>query len=111
MAAYKIMQGDEYPITVSLSQDGQVLIPDMVADLEITVADKLRYLFSRSTIGFDTAQNLWWFRPTQKETISLEPDGCAVIARVKYYGNIDFDVKGIPLGTLIVSAGNSKEVI
>ena len=36
----KIMQGDSYPIPVDIMQDGVVVTPEMVEDVEIT--DQLR---------------------------------------------------------------------
>lgn len=36
-----IMQGDSYPIYFDLKQDGKVLTPEMVADVEVYVGDVL----------------------------------------------------------------------
>lgn len=106
----KIYQGDSYPIPVSLRQADQALTPDMVADVRITVGEILSYDASAGEVSFDQTTQLWYFRPTQKETLALDPDSYAVMAKVKYL-NSPADVISVPCGTLVVLDATDTEEI
>ena len=105
----KIMQGDSYAIPFDLTQNGSVLTPAMVVELEVTVGESLTKTYSTGSVGFDDTSQQWYFRPTQAETLSLDAgEAYTVIARVR---DSSGDVKGVVIGTIEVDDGNSTEVI
>lgn len=106
----KIMQGDSYVVPVELKQDGNILSAEMVAELEICVGEALRKRASADEVWFDEGQQKWYFRPTQAETLAMDPDTYSVIARVKYKNN-PADVIGVECGRITIVETNSKEVI
>lgn len=109
MATVKMMQGDSFPVPVELKMDGITLTPEHLEDLEITVGENIRKLFSSGEIGYDASLHYWYFIPSQQETFAMDPDGYSVIARVKFRGNDRWDVKGIRCGMINIEESNSKE--
>lgn len=106
-----IMRGDSYPIFLELTQDGYVLAPEMVSDIEVTVGESFIKKYSRGEVLFDNLLRKWYFRPSQEETLGLtEGEAYQVIARVKYTNN-PADVKGVKCGSIAVEDTNSSEVI
>ena len=77
----KIMQGDSYPIPIDITQDGVVITPEMVEDVEITVGKEIRKLYSTGDITFE--DSTWYFLLTQQETFSISGAN-EVICRLKY---------------------------
>jgi hypothetical protein len=111
MGTIKMMQGDSYYVFIEMTQYEEILLPETVDDLEICVGEALRYSVSGGTVGFDTASQRWFFRPTQEETLSLDPGQYNVIVRVKYANDPLSDVKGVPVGRIIISDTYSEEVL
>ena len=111
MARIKMMRGDSYIVFVNLTQQGNPLTADMVTDVEICIGDSLRKTYSGGEVGYDTLRNMWYFRPSQSETLALEEGSYEVIARVKYSPYQDADVKGIPVGRIMMVDTHSQEVI
>ena len=110
MATFKIYQGDSYNIPVSLKQAGYSLTPDLVSDIRVTVGESLSYDISSGKLHFDEDEQMWYFRPTQSETLSLEPDSYSVMAKVKYRNN-PADVISVLVGTLVVVDATDTEEI
>lgn len=106
----KMMQGDSYPVFINLKQYGVTLKPDMIDDLEVCVGEHLRKTWSGGGVAFDTGMQMWYIRPTQKETLNLPEDSHTVIVRVKYK-NQPADVKGIPVGRIVIQDTHSEEVL
>ena len=77
----EIMQGDSYPIPVDIMQDGMVVTPKMVEDVEITVGTEIRKLYSTGGITFEN--DTWYFLLTQQETFSMSGSN-EVVCRLKY---------------------------
>ena len=77
----KIMQGDSYPIPVDIMQDGVVVTPEMVEDMEITVGAEIRKLYSAGDITFEN--NTWYFLLKQQDTFSMSGNN-EVVCRLKY---------------------------
>ena len=111
MAKIKMMRGDSYIVFVKLTQQGNPLTPDMVADVEICIGDQIRKTYSGGDVGYDSSRDLWYFRPSQEETLALEEGSYETIARVKYSSGQDADVKGISIGKITMTETNSREVI
>ena len=114
MASVKMMQGDSYAVFVSLTmeQTGDPITPSMVSDIEICVGDSLlRKTYVSGEVMYDATQSLWYFVPTQEETLAMEPDSYEVQARVKFPNGSYSPVKGIKVGTIIILDANSSEVI
>lgn len=101
----KIMQGDSYPIPVEVTQDGLVVTPDMVSEVEITIGDAVRKTYTSGGVFFE--ENMWYFLLTQEETFTLE--GETVYLRLKYPGTNN--VVGTRVGNLSVESIPQKEVI
>jgi hypothetical protein len=111
MGTIKMMQGDSYHVFIDMTQYEETLMPDIVDDLEVSVGEDLQYSVSEGRVGFDTATNRWFFRPTQEETFSLEPGQYSVIVRVKYANDPMSDVKGVMVGRIIIEDSYSEEVL
>jgi hypothetical protein len=111
MALIKMMRGDSYIVFVNLTQQGYPLTADMVTDVEICVGENLRKTYSGGEVGYDTLRSMWYFRPSQSETLALDEGTYEVIVRVKYSPVQDADVKGIPVGRITMLDTHSQEVI
>lgn len=106
----KIYQGDSYPIPFALMQAEYDLTPEMVSDIRLTVGESLSYEASAGEVFFDAATKRWFFRPSQAETLALDPDVYQVMAKVKYLNN-PADVISVPCGRLIVLDATDTEEI
>ena len=111
MAAVRMMQGDSRSLFVQLKLDGKPVTPGMVSEIEITVGESLRKLQSSGEVMYDSASQLWYFIPTQEETLAMEPNGYAVQARIKLPNGQYSPVTGITVGRIIILSSQSKEVI
>jgi hypothetical protein len=113
MAAIRMMQGDSYPVYVALNMKdtGEVITPDMVSDVEISVGESLRKTYASGATLYDDTEQEWYFIPTQEETIAMNPGGYEVQARVKFSNGDYSPVKGIKVGSIIILDANSSEVI
>lgn len=109
----EIKQGDSYAIFLGLTQDGAILIPSMVDDIEICVGEGgLRFTYKETTVMFDDPSKQWLIWPTQEQTFAMEPGTHAVEIRVKYWNQNRTNVKGYTLTDKIkVLASNSREVL
>ena len=107
----RIMQGDSYPIYIELTQDGDVLKPEMVSELEICVGEQLRKLHSQGEVGFDTDSDRWYIHPKQEETLKLQPGTYMVLARVRYQNSDIEEVVGLNVGRISVIDSMSEAVI
>ena len=110
MASFKIYQGDSYHIPFQLEQSGYTVTPDMLSNLRIKVGEDLGYEMSAGEVFYDAAAGIWYFRPTQNDTLALEPDSYSVQAKVKYK-NDPADVITVPVGTLVVLDATDTEEI
>lgn len=113
MATLRIMQGDSYAVFVRLrlKQTSEPITPDMVSEVEITVGESIRKLYSAGEVKYDSDQDQWYFIPTQEETFAMEPDAYDVQARPKFSNGQYSTVKGISVGTIVILDANSNEVI
>ena len=110
--AITIMQGDSYPIFLNLTQDGMVLSPDLLSDLEVYVGENLRLTYVEGTVMFDPSSNRWYIWPTQEQTFALEEGGNKVEARPKYKNENKTYVKGFKFTDKIkVIGAKSREVL
>ena len=106
----KISQGDSYPIFFKLTQAGYVLTPDMLDDMRVCVGEVLEFQLSKNEVFFDNDLQLWYFRPSQADTMLLDPESYQVDARVKYT-NDPADVIKIPCGRITVEESSDKKEI
>lgn len=113
METFIMMQGDSYPVPVTLyfEQTDEPLTPDMVSDVEINVGDSLRKTYANGEAWYDTELRQWYFVPTQEETFALEPGKHKVQARIKFANGQYSPVKGIDVGTIVIRDAQSEEVI
>ena len=111
MASVKMMQGDSFSVFMNLKIDGAVMTPSLISDLEISVGDSLRKLYSAGEVQYDARQLQWYFIPTQEETLAMEPGGYEVQARIKFPNDQYSFVKGVGIGRIIILDANSEEVI
>lgn len=109
MATIKMMQGDSWPIFISLKSGNTVITPDLVDDMEVSLGESLRYTMSGGTVRYDVETLRWYILPTQEDTLGLDVEVYEVIARVKFKGN-EY-VKGIKTGSILMFDSNSEEVI
>lgn len=110
--AVTIMQGDSFPIFLNLVQDGAVLVPDMVDDLEIYVGEGLRFSYASGTVQYDNESARWYIWPTQENTFTLEEGSYKVEVRIKYKNQNTTNVNGFTLDDKIkVRGANSREVL
>lgn len=111
MAAIKMMQGDSYSIYLDLKIDGKAVVPNMISEIEITVGDAFRKLYSSGEVNYDSAAKQWFFTPTQEETLSMKPNSYEVQVRIKFQNGINSSVKGASIGRLTVIDAQSEAVI
>ena len=101
-----IMQGDSYPIPVEITQDGIVITPEMVEDVEVTVGKTVRKTLSGGGVTFE--DNTWYFLLSQEESFSMV-NSQRVIVRLKY--PVTGYTLGIRAGTLSVEDIPQKVVL
>lgn len=106
-----IMQGDSYPVYITLTQDGQPLTPNMLYELEVCVSTHLRKLYTTGEVLYDSENSRWYIRLTQEETLGLPTGVHSVICRIKYLSTDEADVKGVCVGTIKVYDTFSEEVL
>ena len=111
MAAIKMMQGDSYSIYLDLKIDGKAVVPNMISEIEITVGDAFRKLYSSGEVNYDFGSKQWYFTPTQEETLSMKPNSYEVQVRIKFQNGINSSVKGASIGRLTVIDAQSEAVI
>lgn len=111
MAAVRMMQGDSESLFMQLGIDGKTLTPNMVSEIEVTVGQSLRKLYSSGEVHYDQSSSLWYFIPTQEETLAMEPNGYEVQARIKLPNGQYSPVTGITVGRIVILSSQSKEVI
>lgn len=113
MATVRMMQGDSYAVFVELrlKETAEAISPDMVSEVEITVGQSLRKLYSSGEVQYDHDLNQWYFVPEQKETLAMEPDSYEVQVRPKFANGEHSAVRGISVGTIVILDANSEEVI
>lgn len=102
----KIMQGDSYPIPIDITQDGVVITPEMVEDVEITVGSEIRKTLSDGGVSYDGGN--WYFLLTQQETFSVSGNQ-EVVCRLKY--PVTGYTHGIRVGFLNVAEIPQKVVL
>lgn len=102
----KIMQGDSYPIPVDITQDGVAVTPETVDEVEITVGEEIRKLYTAGGVTYENGA--WYFLLTQQETFSLKGNK-NVYVRLKYPGT--GYTLGIKAGTLSVDDIPQKVVL
>ena len=106
-----IMQGDSYPLYFDLSLGGEVLTPDLVAEMEICFGEVLRKLYSAKEIMFEKDTNRWYIWPTQEETLAMPVGALSVIIRMRYNHASMKEVQGYRVGTIKILDTYSEEVI
>lgn len=116
MAAIKMMQGDSYSIPFTITMNGTTEItPDIVSELEVCVGREnktsIRKMFSAESVWFDETSRQWFFRPTQEETLHMDPGSYDAIARMKFRNGDETDVIGVEIGRISISDTHSEEVI
>lgn len=116
MATRKMMQGDSYSVPFTLTMNGTTdITPDTVADIELCVGNEngaqLRKTFSGGGVWYDQEAKRWFFRPTQQETLELDPGSYDAIVRMKFSKTSDSDVIGVQIGRIIITDTQSEEVI
>ena len=107
-----IMQGDSYPIMISLTHDGDgPLVPEILEDVEITISNAMSLLMSEGGVYFDAVEGCWYIHPTQEQTFALEPGLHELSARVKYQDAPDV-VVGIQFDAVLrVLKSHSRRVL
>lgn len=107
----KIRQGDSYALDFDLKQNGVPIKPTMVDDIEIYIGTSVRKTYAGGQLNFDSKSTKWYLRMSQEETFGMEAGTHEVEGRVKYKGVPYSDVVGVKLGTIIVIASTSREVL
>ena len=102
----KIMQGDSYPIPIDITQDGIVVTPEIVEDVEITVGTEIRKLYSTGDLRFE--DGTWYLLMTQRETFSMSGAN-EVVCRLKY--PVSGYTCGVRVGILNVIETSQRRVI
>lgn len=107
----KIMQGDEYDIYINLKQDGEVLKPEWVDNIELCIGSNIRKTSSGESLLFDREEGKWYTRLRQNETLAMPCGENAAFGRVKYKGAPESDVVGFRLESIFVLPTTSREVL
>lgn len=116
MTTKKMMQGDSYPVpfTITLNSTTSVT-PDMISELEVCAGSEddiaIRKTFASGEVWYDETAEMWFFRPSQQETLDMEPGDYEVIARLKFGTGENACVIGVKIGRISISDTHSEEVI
>jgi len=98
------MQGDSYSIKIKISQDGLVLTPEQVEELEVVIGAYTKtYPGAVSYLDGD-----WLFPLSQEESFRMAAGAQPCQLRVKTTGG---NVFGTDLGSLRVCDSLSREVL
>lgn len=103
----KIMQGDQYAIVFTGSQDGKPLDMTTIDEIEFTV-DRLRKTYPGDVT--QDADGNFLFPLTQEETFAIQRSSQHVQIRVKFKGDPPV-VVGVDVGRISVDESISKEVL
>ncbi len=104
----EIMQGDQYPLTVSLTDAGGAPIPaPAIGEIEVMIGD-LRKTLSAGEITYDEKSGNFTVPLTQEETFAMDARAQKVQVRIRSY---DGNVIGEDAGILHVRAARSKAVL
>ncbi len=104
----KIMQGDQYAIVFTGTQDGQPLDLSKIEMIEFIVG-KLRKIYP-GEVATDTDGN-FLFPLTQEETFGFKGAAQPVQIRVKFTGTLEPVIIGTSAGAVRVSDSISKVVL
>lgn len=103
----KIMQGDQYAIVFTGSQDGKPLDMTTIDEIEFTV-DRLRKTYPGDVT--QDADGNFLFPLTQEETFAIQRSSQHVQIRVKFKGDPPV-VVGVDVGDIYVADSISKVVL
>lgn len=103
----KIMQGDQYAIVFTGSQDGKPLDMTTIDEIEFTV-DRLRKTYPGDVMQNEDGNFL--FPLTQEETFAIQRSSQHVQIRVKFKGDPPV-VVGVDVGDIYVADSISKVVL
>ena len=104
----KIMQGDQYAIVFTGSQDGKPLDMATIDEIEFTV-DRLRKTYPGDVT--QDADGNFLFPLTQEETFAIQRSSQHVQIRVKFKGGATPTVIGVDVGDISVTDSISKVVL
>lgn len=104
----KIMQGDQYAIVFTGSQDGKPLDMSTIDEIEFTV-DRLRKTYPGDVTQDEDGNFL--FPLTQEETFAIQRSSQHVQIRVKFKGGATPTVIGVDVGDISVADSISKVVL
>lgn len=99
-----IMQGDEYGIPLGLTIDGVPATPDMIADLEVSIGNRVKRYSDGSLPYVEECGFLWPL--VQSDSLYMRPTTYDVQARVKFLSG---DVVGISIGNIDVIRSQSRK--
>ena len=102
----KIMQGDQYAIVFTGTQDGEPLDLSKIEMIEFIVGN-LRKIYPGEVTAND---GKFYFPMTQEETLNFKSAMQSVQIRVKFFG-AEPVVVGVPLGGIRVTDAISKVVL
>lgn len=88
----EITQGESFPIYIDLTQDGAILLPEMIVDLKVCLGS-FHGTYSGGRVGFDDQTLQWWIQPTAEETMAMEPGTEDICAHIKYSGGNQLTVR------------------
>ena len=105
-ASIKIMQGDQYPIPITITDQAGTIITDVeVRDVEIIIGN---YRKTMPEITFNAETGAWEFPLTQQETFRFNSQNARVQVRVAFSNG---DVVGVETECIVVVRSASKEVL
>lgn len=105
-----LIQGDSYQIPVRIEQDGMLLSPEMVDDLELIIPDVLSRRMTTGGLSYHEDDGMWYFRPTQQETLNASTGTYDVGIRAKYK-DIPPSTKVHVIAKIRIQAGPFQEAI
>lgn len=104
-----IMQGDSYPIYITLTYNGDDLDLTEVEKIQFKIGDLVKYYNSDGTgeVEFDENEGAFIFQVTQKDTLSFEGSQ-EYQARVKF---VDSKVVGVIGGHIPIQFSETEDEI
>ena len=100
-----MMQGDAFTQEIEIRHNDEIVTPDDVTDVEITIG-----VLSKTYLDgeLDYSEGVWKFPMTQQETFRFRGGYHSVQVRVLWPSG---DIEGVDLGKIYVGESNSRRML
>ena len=79
-----LSQGEAVRVYISINQDGAILNPNMVTDIEFRIGSDFSRTYRKNGVTFDEERSQWCIFPGQLDTAEMKPGEKPLSCRIKY---------------------------